>query len=121
MVAAGVMWALCTERWRYTGWRVGKVGAVLAAMSVATNFSLNALPGDGAPVRPISIAIAVGAGFTAGAADACAWIWVGSRKVLAAGNQGLLRGGSGRYNRVASGQERTLDKSSNGPRIRLNR
>jgi hypothetical protein len=83
LVAVGAMWALCTERWRYAGWRVSKMGGILAAISIATYFSLNALLGDGAPVRPISIAIAGGAGFTAGAAGICAWIWVRSRKRLA--------------------------------------
>lgn len=83
LVAVGVIWALCTERWRYAGTRVGKTGAILAALSIATYFSLNVLLGDGAPVRPISIAIAGGAGFTAGAAGICAWIWLRSRKSLA--------------------------------------
>ena len=83
LVAVGVVWALCTERWRYAGMRVGRMGAILAAMSIVTHFGLSALLGDGAPVRPISIAIAGGAGFTAGAAGICAWIWLRSRKGLA--------------------------------------
>lgn len=82
LVAAGVMWALSTERWRYAGWRMGKMGAILAAMSIATHFSLNALLGDAAPVWPLSIAIAGGAGFTAGALGIFAWIWLRGRKGL---------------------------------------
>lgn len=80
IMAVGVMWALCSERWRYAGRQVGKMGAILAAMSIATYFSLNALLGDAAPVRSISIAIAGGGGFTAGAAGICAWIWLRGRK-----------------------------------------
>jgi len=83
LVAVGVMWALCTKRWRHAGRRVGQMGAILAAMAIAMYFSLNALLGDGAPGRPISIAIAGGAGFTAGAAGICARIWLRSRKGLA--------------------------------------
>lgn len=83
LVAVGVMWALCTERWRYAGRRVGKMGVIFAAISIATYFSLNALLGDAAPVRPISIAIAGGGGFTVGAAGIWAWIWIRSRKGLA--------------------------------------
>ena len=83
LVATGIIWALCTERWRYAGWRVGKMGAILAAMSIATYFSLNALLGDGSPVQPMSVAIAGAAGFTGGAAGICAWMWVRSRKGLA--------------------------------------
>lgn len=80
LMAVGVLWALCTERWRYAGWRMGKMGAILAAISIATYVSLNALLEHGAPLRPISAAIAGGAGFTAGAAGICAWLWVRSRK-----------------------------------------
>lgn len=80
LVAAGVMWALCTERWSYAGWRMARMGAILAAMFIATHFSLNALLGDDAPVWPLSIAVAGGAGFTAGAVGICAWIWIRSRK-----------------------------------------
>lgn len=83
LVAAGVVWALCTERWRYLGRRTSKMGVIVASVSVAAYFSLNALLGEGTPVESISTAIAGGAGFTAGVAGICAWIWARSRKSLA--------------------------------------
>jgi hypothetical protein len=79
LIAAGVIWALCTERWRYLGARCGKTGVILAAISVATYFSLNALLGGCIPVHSISVLIAGGAGFTAGVGGICGWIWARNR------------------------------------------
>jgi hypothetical protein len=81
LVGAGIIWALCVKRWRYTGGRAGKIGTILAAVFISTYFALNALLGEGAPVKPMSVAAAGGAGFTAGALGACAWIWMRVRKV----------------------------------------
>jgi len=83
LVGAGIVWALCVKRWRYTGRRAGKIGAILAAVFIATYFALNALLGEGAPVQAMSVAAVGGAGFTAGALGACAWIWMRIRKGLA--------------------------------------
>jgi hypothetical protein len=83
LVGAGIVWALCVKRWRYTGGRAGKMGAILAAMFIVTYFALNALLGEGVPIQPMSVAAAGGAGFTAGALGACAWIWMRVRKGLA--------------------------------------
>lgn len=83
LVAAGVVWSLNTKRWRQLGERAGKMGVVLATMSIATYFSLNALLEEGTAVKPISVAIAGGAGFTAGVVGICAWLWVRNRESLA--------------------------------------
>lgn len=83
LVGAGIVWALYVKRWRYTGGRAGKTGAILAAVFIAIYFALNALLGEGTPVRPMSVAAAGGAGFTAGALGACARIWMRVRKGLA--------------------------------------
>lgn len=83
VVGAGIVWALCVERWRYSGGRAGKTGAILAAVFIATYFALNALLGEGTPVQPMSVAAAGGAGLTAGALGACAWIWMRVRTGLA--------------------------------------
>lgn len=82
LVGAGIIWALCVKRWRYTGGWAGKMGGILAAMFIAAYFGFNALPGEGVPIQPISVAVAGGAGFTAGALVACAWIWARVRKGL---------------------------------------
>lgn len=83
LVGAGIVWALCVKRWRYTGGRAGKMGAILAAMFIVTYFALNALLGGGVPIQAMSVAAAGGAGFTAGALGACAWTWMRVRKGLA--------------------------------------
>jgi hypothetical protein len=82
LVGAGIVWALCVKRWRYTGGRAGKMGAISAAMFILTYFALNASLGEGIPIQPMSVAAAGGAGFTAGALGACAWIWMRVRKGL---------------------------------------
>lgn len=83
LVGAGVIWALCVKRWRYIGGQAGKTGSILASMFIAAYFVLNGLLGADIPVQPISVAVAGGAGFTAGALGACAWIWMRVRKGLA--------------------------------------
>ena len=83
LVGAAIFWALCAKRWRYTGVRAGKMGAILAAVFIATYFALNALLGEGVPIQQMSVAAAGGAGFTAGSLGACAWIWMIVRKGLA--------------------------------------
>lgn len=74
LVAAGVIWALRAERWRPTAQRAGMAGGILAAKFVATYVVLHLLFGNEIPIRPLSIAAAGGAGFTAGALVTCAWI-----------------------------------------------
>lgn len=64
----------------------GQNGSHLASVSIAAYFSLNVLLGEGTPVESISVAIAGGAGFTAGAAGICAWIWARGRTGLATGD-----------------------------------
>jgi uncharacterized membrane protein len=83
LVAAGVVWALCTPRWRYLGRRASTMGIILAALCVATYFTLHALLGEDILLEPLSVAIAGGAGFTAGVFGICAWIWARRRKDLA--------------------------------------
>jgi hypothetical protein len=83
LVAAGVIWARCTPRWRYVGRRASTMGIILAALSVATYFTLHALLGEDIPLKPLAVAIAGGAGFTAGVSGICAWIWARRRKDLA--------------------------------------
>ena len=78
LVGAGVIWALRVKRWRYAGERAGVTGGILSAKCIATYFVLHALFGNEIPIRPMSIAAAGGAGFTAGALVACAWIWMRS-------------------------------------------
>lgn len=76
MVGAGIIWALCLKRWRYTGERAGIIGGIVAAICIVIYVALNALLGKGIPIQPMSVAVAGGAGFTAGALGACAWIWM---------------------------------------------
>jgi hypothetical protein len=86
LVVAGIIWALCMKRWRYAGGRASKVGGISAVMFIMVYFGLHALLGQDTPVQPISVAVAGGAGFTAGALSACAWIWISARKGLATTN-----------------------------------
>jgi hypothetical protein len=83
LVGIGVVWALCVKRWRYTGGHAAKTGALLAAVFIASYFALIALLGEGTQVQTMSVAAAGGAGFTAGALGACAWIWMRVSKGLA--------------------------------------
>lgn len=78
LVGTGVLWALCVKRWRYTGQRAGTTGGIFAAKFVVTYFVLHVLFGNGIPIRPMSIAVAAGAGFTIGALVTCTWIWMRS-------------------------------------------
>lgn len=78
LVGAGVIWALRAERWRYAGERAGVTGGILAAKSIATYVVLHLLFGNEIPIRPVSVAVAGCAGFTAGALLTCAWIWMRS-------------------------------------------
>jgi hypothetical protein len=80
LVGAGVIWALGVKRWRYIGERAGTTGGILAAKFIVTYFVLHALFGNEIPIRPMSIAVAGGAGFTAGALLSCAWISMRSGK-----------------------------------------
>lgn len=80
LVGGGVVWALRVKRWRYAGERAGATGGILAAKCIATYFVLHALFGNEIPIRPMSIAVAGGAGFTVGALAACAWIWMKSMR-----------------------------------------
>lgn len=82
LVGAGIIWALCVKRWRYSAGLSGKMGGIVAAIFIATYFALNALLGDNTPIKPMSVAVAGGAGFTAGALGAWAWIWMRERKGL---------------------------------------
>lgn len=80
LVGTGVIWALCVQRWRYAGQRAGTMGGIVAAKFIATHVVLHVLFGNQIPIRPMSIAIAGGAGFTAGALVTCAWIWMRSAR-----------------------------------------
>lgn len=80
LIAAGVIWALRVQRWRYTGERAGTTGGILAAKFIATYFVLHALFGNAIPIQPMSIAVVGGAGFTVGALVTCAWIWMRSTR-----------------------------------------
>ncbi len=75
LVGAGILWALRTKRWRYAGERAGTTGGIFAAKFVVTYVVLHVLFGNEIPIRPMSIAVAGGAGFTAGALFTCAWMW----------------------------------------------
>lgn len=89
LVAAGVIWARCTPRWRHLGMRASTMGIILAALSIAIYFTLHALLGEDTPLKPLTVAIAGGAGFTAGVFGICAWIWARRRKDLATADRGL--------------------------------
>ena len=89
LVAAVVVWARCTPRWRHLGRQAGKMGIILATLSVATYFTLHALLGEDIPLKPLTVAIAGGAGFTAGVFGICAWIWARRRKDLATADRAL--------------------------------
>jgi uncharacterized membrane protein YhaH (DUF805 family) len=80
LAGGGVIWALCVKRWRDAGQRAGTTGGILAAKFIATYFVLHVLFGTEIPIRPMSIAAAGGAGFTAGTLIACAWIWIKSTR-----------------------------------------
>lgn len=80
LVGTGVIWALCVKRWRYTGQRAGTTGGIFAAKFVATYFALHVLFGNGIQMRPMSMAVAAGAGFTIGALVMCMWIWMSSAR-----------------------------------------
>jgi cytochrome c oxidase assembly factor CtaG len=86
LVAAGIIWALCMRRWRYAGGRSAKGGGILAVMFIMAYFGLHALLGQDTSVQPLSVAVAGGAGFTAGALGACAWVWMRVRRGLATTN-----------------------------------
>lgn len=79
LVGAGIIWALCLNRWRSIGERIGTTGSILAAKFIAIYFILHALFGNEVPFQPMSIAVAGGAGFTVGALASCTWIWMRSR------------------------------------------
>jgi len=89
LVAAGVIWARCTPRWRHLGRRASTMGIILAALSIAIYFTLHALLGEDIPLKPLTVAIAGGAGFTAGVFGICAWIWARRRKDLATADRAL--------------------------------
>jgi hypothetical protein len=89
LVAAVVVWARCTPRWRHLGRQAGKMGIILATLSVATYFTLYALLGEDIPLEPLAVAIAGGAGFTAGVTGLCTWIWARRRKGLATADRAL--------------------------------
>ena len=80
LAGAGVLWALRTERWRSIGQRAGITAGILAAKSIATYVALHLLFGNQIPIRPVAIAVAGGAGFTAGALATCAWLWMKSAR-----------------------------------------
>ena len=65
------------------------MGIILAALCVATYFTLHALLGEDILLEPLSVAIAGGAGFTAGVFGICAWIWARRRKGLATADRAL--------------------------------
>lgn len=83
LVAAGLTWALCTKRWRYIGRLAGRVGGTSATMFIVTYLGLHALSAEEMPVQLMSAAVTAGAGFTAGALGACAWIWIRSCNSMA--------------------------------------
>lgn len=83
LVAAGLIWALCTKRWRDTGRLAGRVGGASAAMFIVAYLVIHALSGEDMPVQLMSAAVTAGAGFTVGALGACAWLWIRSRNSLA--------------------------------------
>jgi len=80
LVGAGVIWALRTERWRSAGQRAGMTAGIVAAKFIATYVALHLLFGNQVPLRPVAIAVAGGAGFTAGTLVTCAWIWMRSAR-----------------------------------------
>lgn len=80
LVAAGMIWALRVKRWRHAGERAGTTGFIFAAKFMATYFVLHVLFENEMPIRPMSIAVAGGAGFTVGALVTCAWLWMRSIK-----------------------------------------
>lgn len=80
LAGVGIIWALCVKRWRHAGEHAGTTGGILAAKFIAIYFVLHALFGNEVPIRPLSVAVAGGAGFTAGALTGFAWIWMRSRK-----------------------------------------
>lgn len=80
LIGAGVIWALRTERWQSTGQRAGITAGIVAAKFIATYVALHLLFGNQIPMRPVAIAVAGGAGFTAGALATCAWIWLRSAR-----------------------------------------
>ena len=65
------------------------MGIILAALCVATYFTLHALLGEDILLEPLSVAIAGGAGFTAGVFGICAWIWARRRNGLATADRAL--------------------------------
>jgi hypothetical protein len=54
------------------------MGIILAALSIAIYFTLHALLGEDISLKPLTVAIAGGADFTAVASGICAWIWRGA-------------------------------------------
>jgi hypothetical protein len=78
LVGAGVVWALCAKRWRHAGERAGTAGGIFAVKFMVTYVALHALFGNDVPMQPMSVAVAGGAGFTAGALGACIWTWMKS-------------------------------------------
>jgi hypothetical protein len=80
LVAAAVIRALYAERWRSIGQHACLTGGIFAAKLIATCLMLHFLFGNAFPFRPVSIAVAGGAGFTVGALAACAWRWMRSTK-----------------------------------------
>lgn len=80
LVGLGVIRALRAERWRHVGQRAGMTGGILAAKCIATYVLLHLLFGSEIPIRPASVAVAGGAGFTVGALLTWAWIWMRSAR-----------------------------------------
>jgi len=80
LVAAAMIWALRTEQWRSAGQRAGITAGIVAAKFIATYVALHLLFGNQIPMRPVAIAVAGGAGFTAGALATCAWLWMKSAR-----------------------------------------
>lgn len=81
LLAAGIVWALRTTRYRNIGQRAGIAAGIFTAKFIATYFILNFLFGNEFQFRPMAIALAGGTGFTAGALIACAWTWMRSARV----------------------------------------
>jgi len=65
------------------------MGIILAALSVATYVTLHALLGAAIPLESLAVAIAGGAGFTAGVTGLCTWISARRRKGLATADRAL--------------------------------
>lgn len=81
LLALGLIYALCTNRWRKAARTTGRIGLLGAALFLASCLGLNAALGTGEPVGATTLVLAGGAGFTVGVLAACTYAWMLAREV----------------------------------------